>query len=226
MTDSLRTRVTRLITGGAHALMDRVEGAAPVALLEQAAREVDQLADEVRAELGLVTANRHLAQQQHLHLNREHEELNAAIQTALAAGKDDLARNAVARQIDIEAQLPVLDASLTERVQKEKELSGYVDALLAKRREMDAAIRDFETSRQQAAAPSLGGSAAAAASPIEQRLRAAQAAFDRTHQRHTGLDAAGQRAGMEQTARLRELGELVRDNKINERLAALKADRA
>ncbi|MDR1969502.1 MAG: PspA/IM30 family protein [Burkholderiaceae bacterium] len=222
MTDSLRTRVARLIAGGAHALMDRVEGVVPVALLEQAAREVDQLTDEVRAELGIVTANRHLAQQQHLHLNQEHEELNAAIQTALAAGKEDLARNAVARQIDIEAQLPVLDSSLSERVQKEKELSGYVDALIAKRREMDAAIRDFEASRQQSAA--LGMTGSAATSTIEQRLRSAQAAFDRTHQRHTGLDAASQRAGMEQAAKLRELGELARDNKINERLAALKAN--
>ena len=222
MTDSLRTRVARLIAGGAHALMDRVEDAAPVALLEQAAREVDQLADEVRAELGKVTANRHLAQQQHLNLNREHEELHAAIETALAAGKDDLARTAVARQIDIEAQLPVLEASLTERVQKEKELSGYVDALMSKRREMDAAIRDFETSRQKAQAPNLD---TPAADTIARRLQAAQAAFDRTHQRHTGLDATGRHASMEQAAKLRELSDLMHDNKINERLAALKAGR-
>jgi phage shock protein A len=223
MTDSLRTRVARLIAGGVHALMDRVEDAAPVALLEQAAREVDQLADEVRAELGKVTANRHLAQQQHLHLNREHEDLHAAIEAALAAGKDDLARTAIARQIDIEAQLPVLEASLTEKVDKEKELSGYVDALMSKRREMDAAIRDFEASRRQAQAPDLGASAAA--NPIAQRLQAAQAAFDRTHQRHTGLDATGRHASIEQAAKLRELGDLMRDNKINERLAALKAGR-
>ncbi|MDR2011643.1 MAG: PspA/IM30 family protein [Rhodanobacter sp.] len=223
MPDSLRTRVARLITGGVHALMDRVEDMTPVALLEQTAREVDQLTDEVRAELGKVTANRHLAQQQHLHLNREHEELHTAIQAALVAGKDDLARTAIARQIDIEAQLPVLDASLSERVQKEKELSGYVNALMSKRREMDTAIRDFEASRQHVGTASQD--MPVAASPIEQRLRSAQARFDRTHQRHTGLAAAGRHASMEQTAKLRELNELMRDNKINERLAALKAGR-
>ncbi|MDR2214957.1 MAG: PspA/IM30 family protein [Nevskiaceae bacterium] len=222
MTDSLGTRVARLIAGGAHALVDRMEDVAPVAVLEQAAREVDQLTDEVRAELGTVTANRHLAQQQHLNLNREHEQLHASIEAALAAGKDDLARTAIARQIDIEAQLPVLEASLTERLTKEKELTGYVDALLSKRREMDTAIRDFEASRHQAAAPSLEG----ATSPVAQRLQDAQAAFDRTHQRHTGLDAMGRQASVEQTAKLRELGKLVRDNKINERLAALKANRS
>lgn len=224
MTDSLRTRVARLIAGGAHALMDRVESAAPVALLEQAAREVDQLADEVRAELGKVSASRHLAQQQHLNLNREHEQLHAAIEAALASGKDDLARNAIARQLDIEAQLPVLESSLSEKVEKEKELTGYVDALMGKRREMDAAIRDFEAARNQAQAPSLGPSGAA--SPVAQRLQAAQAAFDRAHQRHTGLDATGRQASMEQAAKLRELGQLMRDNKINERLAALKAGRS
>jgi phage shock protein A len=224
MTDSLRTRVARLIAGGAHALMDRVESAAPVALLEQAAREVDQLADEVRAELGKVSASRHLAQQQHLNLNREHEQLHAAIEAALASGKDDLARNAIARQLDIEAQLPVLESSLSEKVEKEKELTGYVDALMGKRREMDAAIRDFEAARSQAQTPSLGPSGAA--SPVAQRLQAAQAAFDRAHQRHTGLDATGRQASMEQAAKLRELGQLMRDNKINERLAALKAGRS
>jgi phage shock protein A len=223
MTDSLRTRVSRLIAGGAHALLDRVESAAPVALLEQAAREVDQLTAEVRAELGKVAASRHLAQQQHLNLNREHEQLHGAIETALAAGKDDLARHAIARQIDIEAQLPVLESSLAEKVDKEKELTGYVDALMSKRREMDAAIRDFEAARNQAQAPSLDPSSA---SSVAQRLQSAQAAFDRTHRRHTGLDATGGQASLEQTAKLRELSELTRENKINERLVALKAGRA
>jgi phage shock protein A len=230
MTDTLRARVTRLIAGSAHALLDRVEDAAPAAMLEQAAREVDKLTDEVRAELGSVTANRHLAQQQHLALNREHEELGAALQTALAAGQEDLARAAIARQLDIEAQLPVLESSLTEKVQAEKELSGYVDALLGKRREMDAAIRNFEASRQTgpagaaaAGAPGAAGGRKLNDAAIAQRLQAAQAAFDRTHQRHTGLAVASAQASLQQSARLQELSELVRDHKISERLALLKA---
>jgi phage shock protein A len=54
-------------------------------------------------------------------------------------------------------------------------------------------------------------------------LHAAQSAFDRTYQRQTGLDAASRGASLEQAAKMKELGDLVRDNKINERLAALKA---
>ena len=227
MADTLRARVTRLIAGSVHALIDRVEDVAPVAVLEQSAREVDKLIDEVRAELGSVAANRHLAQQQHLALNREHEELGAALQTALAASQDELARAAIARQLDIEAQLPVLDSSLAERAQKEKELTGYVDALLGKRREMDTAIRQFEASRQGGAATGGAGVNAGGGAfsdmAIAQRLQTAQAAFERTHQRHTGLTSASAQASLQQSARLQQLGDLVRDHKISERLALLKA---
>ena len=159
MADNLRTRVARVIAGGAHALLDRIEDAAPVAMLDQAVREVDQVTDEVRAELGRVVANRHLAQQQHVSLNKEHDTLSASITTALASQRDDLARPAIARQLDIEAQLPVLEGSLSDLAQQEKELSGYVDALMGKKREMEKAIRDLEASRRNAeSAMSLDGS--------------------------------------------------------------------
>jgi phage shock protein A len=221
MADSLRTRVARVIAGGAHALLDKIEDAAPVAMLEQSVREVDEVTDEVRAELGRAVANRHLAQQQHVHLNSEHHQLAAALATALAEKRDDLARSAIARQLDIEAQLPILEASLSQLAQEEKELSGFVDALLGKKREMEKAIRDFEASRERArsAVPGQG----APGNAVAGRLDAAQSAFDRTYQRQTGLDPASRNSSLEQAARIRELNDLVRENKISERLAALKS---
>lgn len=221
MADNLRTRVTRVIAGGAHALLDKIEDAAPVALLEQSVREVEQVTDDVRAELGRIVANRHLAQQQHLHLNKEHDALSGSLATALDEGRDDLAKPAIARQIDIEAQLPILEASLSQLTQDEKELSGFVDALMGKKREMEKAIRDFEASRR--AAESTATTHGSTGSTVGSKVQAAQSAFDRTYQRQTGLDATGRGATLEQATKLRELNELVRDNKINERLAALKA---
>jgi phage shock protein A len=221
MADSLGQRVSRIIAGGAHALLDKIEDAAPVAVLEQSVREVDNIADEVRAELGRVVANRHLAQQQHLNLNKEHDSLGQSLGQALAGGRDDLAKPAIARQIDIEAQLPVLEASLADLASQEKELTGYVDALMGKKREMEAAIRDFEASRAAANSASLAGGSATGA--LGAKLASAQSAFDRTYQRQTGLDAAGRGTTLEQAAKLKELSDLVRENKINERLAALKA---
>jgi phage shock protein A len=221
MAETLRTRVARVIAGGAHTLLDKLEDTAPIAMLEQSCREVDAVTDDVRAELGRTVANRHLAQQQHLSLNREHEQLEGALSTAVAEGRDELAKSAIARQLDIEAQLPVLESSLGELAHHEKELSGYVDALMGKRREMEGAIRELEAARRAVQAPGAGAPGA----PGQVRLEAAQNAFDRTYQRQTGLSAAARGATLAQAAKLNELNELVRDNKIAERLAALKSRR-
>lgn len=221
MADTLRIRVARVIAGGAHALLDKIEDVAPVAMLEQSVRDIDQVIDEVRSELGRTAANRHLAQQQHLHLNKEHEALSVSLSTALASGRDELAKPAISRQLDIEAQLPILESSLTQLAVEEKELSGFVDALMGKKREMERAITEFEKSRAAAesARAANGGTGSNAAAKAE----AAQSSFDRTFRRQTGLDPAAQSASLQQAAKLKELNDLVRENKIAERLASLKA---
>jgi len=219
MADTLRTRVARVIAGGAHALLDKIEDAAPVAMFDQSLREVDVVTDDVRTELGRVAASRHLAQQQHQRLNAEHTLLEASVATALAESREDLARTAVARQLDIEAQLPVLEGSLGDLAQQEKELASYVDALKGKRREMEAAVRDFEASRRAVAAPAP----CAPAGSADARLDAAENAFKRHYERQTGLNPASRGTTLQEVAKLRQLDELVRNNKIDERLAAFKA---
>ena len=115
MTDSIASRVTRIVSGSVHALLDAVENAAPEATMSQAVREVDQVTDEVRAELGKVEAAKHLVSTQISKLNTENEQLAAHIETALAQGRDDLARAGVEKQINIEDQMPVLQKSLAEQ---------------------------------------------------------------------------------------------------------------
>jgi phage shock protein A len=223
MADTLRTRVARLIAGGAHAFINKIEDAAPVAMLEQSVREIERVTDDVRAELGRVAASRHLAQQQHVHLNQEHETLSAALVTAIAGRRDELAKPAIARQLDIEAQLPILEASLAQFALDDKELSGFVDALMGKKREMERAIIEFEQSRKIADSALTDHGQASGASTPGVKAEAALSAFDRIYERTTGLDRSGRNATMAQATQLKALTELVRDNKINERLAALKA---
>ena len=220
MSDTLRHRVSRVIAGGTHALLDKIEDAAPKVMLEQAVREFNSITDEVRSELGRTVANRHLAQQQHLQLNLEHEKLGVAIEQALQSSREDLAKPAISRQIDIEVQLPVLEFSLSELANEEKELGGFIDALMGKKREMQQAISDFEKSR--AASVGLGKGGGTGAKSLEAKLQSVQSEFDRTYQRQTGLDAAGRGASLEQAAKIKELGDLVREKKINERMTALK----
>jgi phage shock protein A len=225
MADTLKTRVGRVIAGSVHALLDKIEDQAPEAMMEQSIREADGVIDEVRHELGLLSANRHLSQQQHATLNGHHATLAAQIDEALAQGREDLVRAAVARQLDIEAQLPVLETTLAEQTRQEAELQGFVAALLAKRREMETALAEFRRSRAAAAGPG-GGGGGAAPSTAEHRMDKVTGAFDRLYERQTGLTGTSRSVGLQQAAQLKELDDLVRNNKIAERLAQLKAGRA
>jgi phage shock protein A len=222
MADSLKTRVGRVIAGGVHALLDKIEDLNPHAAMEQAIREADGVIDEVRHELGTVSANRHLAQQQHAKLNRSHEELRDQIAQALSQQREDLARAAVSRQIDIEAQIPVLETTLADLARQEQELQGFTAALLAKKREMQEALADFRKSRAatESAAQPVGQA------NVEQRLGKVTDAFDKIYQRQTGLSGTQNAANLEQAARLSELEAMVRDHKIAERLAQIKAGQA
>ncbi len=225
MADTLKTRVGRVIAGSVHALLDKIEDQAPEAMMEQSIREADSVIDEVRHELGLLSANRHLSQQQHANLNGQHARLAAQIDEALNQGREDLVRAAVARQLDIEAQLPVLETTLGEQTRQEGELQGYVSALLAKKREMESALADFRRSRA-AAASAMGGGGGVAPNSAEHRMDKVTGAFDRLYERQTGLTGTARATTLQQAAQLKELDDLVRDNKIAERLAQLKAGKA
>ncbi|WP_343642699.1 PspA/IM30 family protein [Roseateles sp.] len=220
MTDTLKTRVGRVIAGSVHALLDRIEDQAPGAMMEQSIREADTVIDDVRHELGTVSANRHLSQRQHANLNQLHATLASQIDEAMTAGREDLARAAVARQLDIEAQLPVLETTLAEQARQENELTGFVAALLAKKREMQDALTEFRKSRAAAAATVTSPAGAGTAA---HRIGKVTDAFDRVYERQTGLSGTARQNGLQQAAQLKELDDLVRDNKIAERMAQLKA---
>lgn len=220
MADNLRTRVARVIAGGAHALLDKLEDAAPAAVLDQSAREIERVIQDVRAELGRVVANRHLAQQQHLRLNREHDLLSESIAAAISGHREDLATTGIARQLDIEAQLPILEASLGEWSRQDKELSGFIDALMGKQREMQKTVQDVEAAWKPAPTRAFRQTVAAT---FGDKAQAVQSAFDRTYQRQAELAGKRNAGSQEHDGQLHELSQLVRDHKISERLASLKA---
>ena len=225
MSETLKTRVGRVIAGGVHALLDRIEDQSPEAMMEQSVREADAVINDVRHELGVVSANRHLSQQQHASLNSQHVKLAVQIDEAFSSGRDELARAAVARQLDIEAQLPVLETTLGEYTRQEGELQGYVAALLAKQREMQDALSDFRKSRAATVA-TVSARGGEAGSNAEHRIESVTGAFDRIYERQTGLSGTARGNTLQQAAQLKELDDLVRDNKIAERMAQLKANKA
>lgn len=219
MSDTIASRVTRVIAGSVHALLDAVENTAPEAMMMQAIREVDQAIDEVRTEFGRVEAVRHLASSSLNKLNTQRENLAEQVDLAVAKGDEALARAGISKQVDIEDQIPVLQHSLQESIERGKELEGFVVALLAKKREMESALQDFIAAKAMAARPTA---AASSNGPVQARVERAGTAFDRVLARETGI-AGTTSAISADAARLRELQELARSHRIDERLAALRA---
>jgi phage shock protein A len=225
MTDTIASRVTRIVSGGVHALLEAVENAAPEATMTQAIREVDHAIDDVRAELGRVEAAKHLATSQLNKLNTEHEQLAGQIEAALGEAREDLARAGLEKQLNIEDQVPVLQKSLAEQQDAGKELEGYIAALVAKKREMEQVLRDYVAAHaSQTAGSGPTAEPGKSRGKREDRVANAGAVFDRVLAKQTGLSGLSS-AATGDAAKLRELQDLQRANRIEERLAQLKLAR-
>ncbi len=223
MSESITRRVARLVSGSVNALVDAVENSAPETVMEQAIRELDNAIADTRAELGQQVAQKHLASKKLMEENSRYESLAEQLQIAVANGRDDLAEAGIAQQMDIEARIPVLEASIADCAAREKELEGFIQALQAKKRDMRAELQAFVES--QKAKMAVGSQAAAAnKDSAEHKAERAAEAFGRVLERSSGI--AGRDTGLGNAGKLAELEELSRKNRVAERLAAIKAGKA
>lgn len=225
MKESLTSRVGRLISGSFNALIDAVENAVPETVMEEAIREIDGAIDEVRAELGRVVANRHLASTRLMDENRKHETLSENIELAVKESRDELAEAAIARQLDIEAQIPVLETTIAESTAKEKELESYISALQAKKREMQEELRLYRESVNESVAIATDSpqSSTAKGSAVETKVEKAGSAFDRVMEKATGMAVGRGNVDAKNAAMVAELEEMAHKNRIQERLASVKS---
>ncbi|GAA4892881.1 PspA/IM30 family protein [Ferrimonas pelagia] len=217
MNEGIFSRISRLVSASANSLVDSVENAAPELAMEGAIREMEQATDELRLELGKLEAGKHLAAKQYQSASNEHDDLAEKLAVALSAGRDDLAEAAIARQMDIEAQLPVLQKVLDEKNADLKETEGYIEALQAKRREMQDALKAFRQAQQQSSTTAHTEPTGSA----EHAANKAEAAFDRIMARQTGIEPNAQ---PKDHAKLQELESLARQSAIAQRLARAKLD--
>ena len=220
MSETLSRRVGRLVSGGFHALIDAAENLAPEAVMNESIREIERAVDEVRAELGKVLAQKQLAAKKMADESNRHEAIDANLQAAVDAGRDDLAEAGIAEQMDIEARLPILENTIADCAAQEKELEGFIAALQAKKREMQQQLQDWRAAQQSMSTGKTAGGNGSDLNRIARDAEKSGNAFDRVMGRqnsvHSSTDAA-------QLAKLKELEDLSRNNRIAERLAALKA---
>lgn len=221
MADNLAARVTRIISGTANSLVSAVENMAPEMIMEEAIREVEKAIDDVRAELGKVLSKAHMANTRLAEENRKHDELSEKIQVALGEGRDDLAEAAVARLIDIEAQIPLLEATIAETREGQKEFEGYIAALQGRKREMAEDLASLKAYKSAQATTAEGASAPA--DGVAAALDRAESAFNRAMEQHGGVAAKAGTPNRKDAAKLAELDDLARANRIKERLAAFRS---
>jgi phage shock protein A len=209
--EGILSRMGRLIAGVAYATMDKAEGANGVAIVEQAIREIDSAAEEARAELGKSRAEEHRIASRRAEISEEITALEDKIRFALKEGREDLAKAAVARQIDLEAQVAAIEKALADVAERIEEGHKAMQAVLAARREAEARLADLKRSVQKHDAD--GGATGRRSSP-DLTVAKASAAVTRV----TGVPG-GTAAG---SAELEELDRIHRDRAIAERLAQFK----
>ena len=222
MSESITRRVARLVSGSVNALVDAVENSAPETVMEQAIRELDAAIADTRSELGQQVAQKHLASKKLMEENSRYEALASQLEVAVANGRDDLAEAGIAEQMDIEARIPVLEAAITDGAAREKELEGFVQALQAKKREMQAELRAF-VQAQQASSQAASAAAQRGDTAADKAGRASDA-FGRVLEKASGI--AGRDTNLGNAGKLAELEDLARKNRVAERLAALKAGKS
>jgi phage shock protein A len=226
MKESLIGRVGRIISGSFNSLIDAIENAAPETVMSEVIREIDTAIDDVRVELGRVVAKKHLANSRLMEENRKHEDLSEKIELAVKEGRDDLAEAAISHQIDIEAQIPILETTINDCCSNEKELEGYITALQAKKREMREELRQFRESMKETitSSSSISDSGVEVSSDVERKVAKAESAFERIAEKATGIPGGGRTADRQTATKLAELEEIARKNRIQERLAVIKSN--
>jgi len=222
MVEGLTKRVGRIISGSINAIVDAVEGVAPEVVMEQAIREIDGAVEEVRSELGKVIASKHLANKRLSEKNTRHEELAEKLEIAVSEGRDDLAEAAISTQLDIEAQIPVLEHTVVECGDREKELEGYITALQAKKREMKDDLKIYRETSAEASVDVEGDIGGNSQGKVNKKVDQATSAFDRILEKQTGLGGIKTSNGQD-AAKMAELEQLARNNRIKERLTAIKS---
>ena len=223
--EALGNRVIRLLSANAHSMLDNLEGRNPEAMMNQFIRELDEAIGEVAAALGRDEAAKHLATSSIARQNTEIEVLAERVELAVKEGKDEAASAGIAKQLDLEDTIAALHRSLEDATEHAVEHERTLLGLRAKRREMESATQAFIATRARAAgAPGDGKGATAghAGAGSQQKAEKAEAGFNRTMARATGVSGTVASTNADAT-QLKALETMQRNHRIAERLARVKA---
>jgi phage shock protein A len=212
--DPFSTRVRRVVTASIETAVSAAENVSGSALLREAVRELERAEEAMRRDRDRLIAKRDGAAADQKSRKLKAAEMAENARYALAKGREDLATEAIAHQMDLEA-----DADRLSTVQAECKVElAQVDEALA-----ELAARREKMRRDVAAVASAEGNYRPAGKPTPQsKVDSAIARANTIFERATGRDADPLHGPT--TARgMAEVETMKREDAIAERLAALKA---
>lgn len=222
MTESIFSRISRILSASIEDAVDRLEVAGGPAVMREAIREAERAIDQAKAELEDITVRRLQAARQRQLLAKRIEELTDKAAFAIDEGREDLAEAALSRQIDFEAQAHALEEAQAQIRAEEAQLEPCIAALAARKAQMEEALAAFEMAKREAGS-GFSGPVHREHSP-ERRLDVAEKAFERAMKGAGGLGFTRAEAGT--IHRVAEIDALQKSAAVAKRLAALKAERA
>lgn len=210
MTESILSRLGRVIAGTAHGAIDAMEKSSPVAVAEQALRDIESVIEDAVSAVGRARAQEHRIKSKISEIGDELADLDGKIVSGVAAGRDDLVKPAIGLQIDLEAQRSALEKALAEAKGEIDEAGEALLAARAARADVASRVADL---RKSSASAATGGDASPSVRNDNRLARALGAV-----QRVTGVTPRPGTAAAE----VEELGRLQREGAIEERLARIK----
>ncbi len=217
MSDSIFVRVQRVVTGGVGSALDAAERLSGTGVMRQAIRDMDSAIERARGESEGARVKRLQAAHRLQECRKQLATLKEQARFALGKDRLDLAQAAIARQIDVEAQIAALARAETEAAAAERRLDESTAELKLRRGQMYDELRGFEAAQR---AGSNGDDAPGSPdSRLQRQAERAQEAFERAMDSAGGL--SGGRASPEAAAKVAELERLQKEAAIAERLAAL-----
>jgi phage shock protein A len=227
----LFSRFAQIVKAKISALLNRAEN--PNETLDYSyEKQLESLQNVKRGVADVVTAKKRL-QLQTQQLEQNVVKLDTQARQALAAGREDLARQALERKSGIQQQLQDLDTQVTQ-------LQGQQEKLVANEKQLSARIEQFRSQKevikaQYSAAEAqvrIGEAATGIGREMENTGLAIDRAKDKTEQmqaRASAIDELIESGGLEElgsdkTQLDRELEQLASKSQVDRELEALKAE--
>jgi phage shock protein A len=227
----LMSRASTVVKAKFSKLLDRAEN--PAETLDYSyERQLELLQNVKRGIADVVTAKKRLELQE-TQLQQSVVKLDTQARQALAAGREDLARQALERKSGLQQQLQSLDQQSQQLEQQQEKLVASEKALSAK---VEAFRTQKETIKAQYSAAEAQVRIGEAATGIGEQMAdtglAIQRAKDKTEQmqaRASAIDELTTSGALEdftsdQTELDRELGQIASQSQVDDELAKMKAE--